>query len=247
MNEKPQHVLVTGGNVGIGRAVAERFATTGAVVHSLDLSSSEDAVLGIVPVPGDASAEEDVGRAVSLAAASECLDVLVCNAGIACVGGIEEIGPEQFDRVFAVNVRGPYLAVRAALPWLRKSESPVVVVVSSNAGLVGRASDPIYSATKFALQGLVRSLAIGLAPDRIRVNAVCPGPVDTPGMWQGGDPRPELLPEILRNVPLGRAKNRMATAAEIAEAIFFLSSPAAAFITGALVPVDGGKTAGLDE
>jgi NAD(P)-dependent dehydrogenase (short-subunit alcohol dehydrogenase family) len=239
--------LVTGGSLGIGRAVVEGLARQGSAVVNLDQEQPAHEIPGASTVVGDVSMEEDVRRAVAAAAAQGGLDVLVCNAGIACVGQLDEIGPAAFDRAFAVNVRGAYLAIREALPWLRKSTAPAVVVVSSNAGLIGRASDPVYSATKFALNGLVRSLSIGLAADRIRVNAVCPGPVDTPGLWGAVAPSEEALPEILHNVPLGRATGRMATAEEIADAVLFLCSEHASFITGALLPVDGGKTAGLEE
>jgi NAD(P)-dependent dehydrogenase (short-subunit alcohol dehydrogenase family) len=249
MNERHRTALVTGGSLGIGRAVAARFAAEGMHVVSLDLVEPEPGWEpgGVTTVVGDAAREDDVRRAVDTASTSGGLDVLVCNAAVACVGPLDEIEPEQFDRAVAVNVRGPYLAVRAALPWLRRSAAPAIVLVSSNAGLVGRASDPVYSATKFAVQGLVRSLAIGLAGDRVRVNAVCPGPVDTPGLWGAVSPDASQLPEILRNVPLGRALGRMASADEVADAVIFLCSEQAAFVTGALLPVDGGKAAGLEE
>ena len=240
-------MLVTGGSAGIGLAIVHRFTTEGAAAVNLDLESPDTGAGGSSTVLGDAASEQDVHRAVELASIDGVLDVLVCNAGIACVGPLEAIEPEAFDRAFAVNVRGPYLAIREALPRLRASDAPAIVLVSSNAGLVGRASDPVYSATKFALQGLVRSLAISLASDRVRINAVCPGPVDTAGLWGAAEADAALLPDILRNVPLGRALGRMASAEEIADAVSFLCSERARFITGALVPVDGGKTAGLDE
>jgi NAD(P)-dependent dehydrogenase (short-subunit alcohol dehydrogenase family) len=239
--------LVTGGSAGIGRAVVESLASQGSPVVNLDREKPQPEIAGASTVLGDVSLAESVHRAVARAGEYGGLDIVVCNAGIACVGQLDDISPEAFDHAFAVNVRGTYLAIREALPWLRKSVAPSIVVVSSNAGLIGRASDPVYSATKFALNGLVRSLSIGLARDRIRVNAVCPGPVDTPGMWHGGAPDASALPEILRNVPLGRAMGRMAGADEIAEAVVFLCSERASFITGAILPVDGGKTAGLDE
>lgn len=247
MSTQGQTALVTGGSNGIGRAVVTKLAAEWFNVVSLDVVPPTEEVPGASTTVGDVSKEVDVRRAVSAATRQGSLDIVVCNAGIACMGQLDTISPRRFDRAFAVNVRGAYLTIREALPWLRKSSAPAVVVVSSNAGLVGRASDPVYSATKWALQGLVRSLSISLAPDRIRVNAVCPGPVDTPGLRQTGEPSEMFLADVLRNVPLGRALGRMARTDEIAEAVAFLCSACSGFITGAMVPVDGGKTAGLDE
>lgn len=175
------------------------------------------------------------------------LDVLVAGAGIGAEGSLEEIEPAQFDAVIGINLRGSYLAARLAIPRLRASGGGCLVFVSSNAGLVARAFDPVYGATKAAQLQLMRSLALSLAADRIRVNAVCPGPVDTPGLWRGVDPaqRDETVTGLLASVPLGRALGRVAVPEEVAEAILFLVSPEAAYVTGAAVPVDGGKTAGL--
>jgi len=236
---------VTGGSAGIGRGIVKRYAADGECVVSLDLRLPVEAdPEGVTTVRGDASVVADVDRAVAaLADIAGRIDVLVCNAGIGCAGGPDEVAPELFDRTFAVNVRGVYLTIRAALPWLRRSDSPAIAVMSSNAGLVGRGSDPVYSASKWALNGLVRSLAITLAPERIRINSVCPGPVATPELFAGAS----SLDAILAPVPLGRALGRVAEPSEIAAAVHFLCSPEAAYVTGALFPVDGGKTAGLPE
>jgi 2-keto-3-deoxy-L-fuconate dehydrogenase len=241
-------VLVTGGSVGIGRGIVERYCRDAATVVSLDLAPPVDPEPRATTILGDVSSVADVDRAVAaLAKTSGRIDVVVCNAGIGCAGGPEDVDPEMFDRTFAVNVRGAYLAIRASLPWLERSEAPAIAVISSNAGLIGRGSDPVYSATKWALNGLVRSLAITLAPRRIRINAVCPGPVATPELFSGVEPTTEQLAAVLAPVPLGRALGRVAEPAEIAAAVHFLCSKDAPYVTGALFPVDGGKTAGLNE
>ncbi len=175
------------------------------------------------------------------------LDVVVVCAGVAAEGGVEELDPPRFDGVVAVNLRGSYLAARLGVPRLRASGGGSLVFVSSNAGLVARAFDPVYGATKAGQLQLMRSLALSLARDRIRVNAVCPGPVDTPTLWGDVEPGEEdaARARFLASVPLGRALGRVATPDEVAEAILFLVSPQASYITGAALPVDGGKTAGL--
>jgi len=241
-------VLVTGGSAGIGRAIVARYAGDGASVVSLDVNepAASDPV-GVTTVIGDVSVEDDVRRAVEELARDGAIDVVVCNAGIGCVGAPDEVDAEMLDRVFAVNVRGAYLAIRHALPWLRKSTAPAIAVMSSNAGLTGRGSDPVYASTKWALNGLVRSLAVTLAADGIRINAVCPGPVDTPELFGGREPTPEELDAALRPVPLGKQLGRVARPEEIAAAVAYLCGPDAGYVTGVLLPVDGGKTAGLPE
>ena len=175
------------------------------------------------------------------------LDILYNNAGIDMVGALEQVEPEDFDRAFAVNVRGAFLTTRRAIPLLRARGGGVILMNASNAGLVARAHDPVYCATKAALVMLTRSLALSLASDRIRVNAICPGPVDTPavrrdaadGGWEAHESR------LLASAPLGRALSRIASAEEVADAAVFLASDEASYVTGIALPVDGGKTAGL--
>jgi NAD(P)-dependent dehydrogenase (short-subunit alcohol dehydrogenase family) len=238
--------LVTGGASGIGRAAARAFAAEGARVAVLDLAASPDEhALALV---GDVSAEADVARA--FAAVDETLgglDTVLHVAGIGMEGLLEEVEPADFDRAVAVNLRGSYLVARAALPRLRRAGGGSITLMGSNAGLVARHFDPVYCATKAAVVMLARSLALAHARDRIRVNVLCPGPVDTPTLWRdvptGGER--EATTAMLEPVPLGRALGRVASAEEVAAAALWLASADASYITGAALPVDGGKTAGL--
>ncbi len=251
MRLKGERCAVTGGASGIGRATARVFAREGARVAVLDVD--EPGVRQVAGELGSAVAiRADVADEASMRAAFERidvelggLDVVVANAGVAAEGNLEELEPSRFDAAVAVNLRGSYLTARFGIPRLRASSGGSIVFVSSNAGLVARAFDPVYGATKAGQLQLMRSLALSLAGERIRVNAVCPGPVDTPTLWDGERDRNEAQQRFLASVPLGRALGRVATPEEVAEAILFLVSPEASYITGVALPVDGGKTAGL--
>lgn len=245
--------LVTGGASGIGQATAELFAREGARVAVLDVDG--DGADGVASrLPGAIALHADVADEPAMEGAFRLLDerlggldVLVAGAGVGAEGSVDEIGSSRFDAVVGVNLRGSYIAARLGIPRLRASGGGSLVFVSSNAGLVARAFDPVYGATKAGQLQLMRSLALSLAGDRIRVNAVCPGPVDTPTLWRDVEvrQREEALAGFLASVPLGRALGRVAEPAEVAEAILFLVSAKASYVTGAALPVDGGKTAGL--
>ena len=252
MTFKGQSVVVTGGASGIGLAAAEHFALAGADVTILDtnervLSDAIERLNGngqhIVGAVADISRSADVTAVFDRVVARRGrIDVLVNNAGISFARRIDEYTEEELDRVLAVNLKGAFLCIRAALPALRQSRG-AIVSVSSMTGLVGQDAGAAYSASKGGLVAMTKSLAIELSRDGIRVNCVCPAGVDTPLMqqWAATLPDPE---GVLRQQAEMHLTGRMASPSEIADAILFLASPAASFITGIALPVEGGATLG---
>jgi NAD(P)-dependent dehydrogenase (short-subunit alcohol dehydrogenase family) len=260
MNDHGSSVaLVTGGSSGIGRAVAELLAVRGAAVAVCSERAAEAAAVARVIAARGGSAVSvpaDVREPGSVAAAVQTcvdtfgsLDTLVASAGIQEYGTVTGTDVQVWDEVFAVNVRGVFLAARSALPHLRRSPRGAIVIVSSVQALATQAGVAAYAASKGALNALARSMAIDEAAHGVRVNAVCPGSVDTPMLRRSaarfsdgsavGTER--TMAGWGRSHPLGR----VAEPAEVAEVVSFLASPLASFITGEDIRVDGGLMAGL--
>jgi NAD(P)-dependent dehydrogenase (short-subunit alcohol dehydrogenase family) len=247
--------IVTGGATGIGLATARALAADGAAVYI----AARDAVRA-----RRVAAEEttrgldirairmDVADARSVAVAfvemddAGRLDIVVNNAGIDMAGRVENLSEIDWDTCLDTNLKGPFLVARLAIPRMRSTGGGVIINVSSNAGLVARADEPAYSTSKAGLLMLTRALARAHAEDRIRVNAVCPGPVGETGIMdqnlaQASDAAAALA-GYLRKAPLAAAWGRLINPAEVAALIRFLCSDLAAMITGAVVAVDGGKS-----
>ena len=248
-------VVITGAAGGIGRATAERFASEGARVVAVDLPNSplDETVAAIEGVGGEALA---VGADVTEWADHERyvketierfrgIDCFFNNAGIeGWVGPLVEYPEDVFDKVLAVNVKGVWLGLKAVGPAIRQRGGGAIVNTASTAGLGGTPMLVAYGASKHAVIGITRSAALEFAPDKIRVNAICPAPIETRMMRsieRGGDPDdPESRRQtIAQGLPLGRYGEPH----EVAALVAFLCSDEAGFITGAAYPIDGGSKA----
>lgn len=239
-------VLVTGAASGIGRGIAERFAEAGAAVAVFDIDADGAGAVArwlprAVAVAGDVSSEADAAAAVERTIrAFGHLDVLVNNAGVEYNGDVTEMDPAVWDRQMGVNLRGAYLLSRAAIPHMRGRGGSIVHIASVHA-FVSWPRCPAYDASKAGLVGLTRAMALDHGREGIRVNAICPGYIATPMLdhwFNSAADREAVIASVRAAHPVGR----MGTPRDIAEAVLFLASDAASFITGISLVVDGGMT-----
>ncbi|MGI9611482.1 MAG: SDR family NAD(P)-dependent oxidoreductase [Acidimicrobiales bacterium] len=248
-------VIVTGGAGGIGRAAAVRFAKEGASIVAVDLdeASLADTVTAVEGIGGTATAiaadvtsSSDVSGYVAAAVdAYGGVDVLFNNAGIEGVASSLESYPEDvFDQVLGVNVKGVWLGMRSVADAIRTRGGGAIVNTASIAGLTGTAGLIAYGASKHAVVGMTKTAATELAPAGIRVNAVCPAPIETRMMRSieaginPGDPE-EVKKAVTESLPMGR----YGEPEEVAALVAFLASEDASYITGGIYPVDGGRMA----
>ena len=234
-------VVVTGAGSGIGRAVAAAALAAGARVAALDLDPSGSAA-GAVQLRADVSDDASVERAVASAVQHlGALDVLVNNAGIGAQGSVEDNPDDEWHRVYDVNVLGMVRVARAALPHLRRSAHASIVNMCSVAAVAGLPRRAAYSASKGAVLSLTLAMAADHVREGIRVNCVNPGTADTPWVARllasAEDSEAERRALEARQ-PMGR----LVSPEEVAAAVLYLASPAAASVTGTVLAVDGGMT-----
>jgi NAD(P)-dependent dehydrogenase (short-subunit alcohol dehydrogenase family) len=236
--------VVTGAARGIGRATVDVFLAEGAQVVGTDLDDSGLAELpdGVVTVTGDVSVEDDARAMVQAAVDSfGRIDVLVANAGVIPLSTIDQTSVEDWDHVMAVDGRGMFLTCKFAIEHMAAQGSGSIVLLSSISGQRGQVGQAAYGPAKYVATGLTHHLAIEWAAKGIRVNAVAPGTIRTDAVVAllETDQGKAYVEEIEARHPIGR----LGEPREVAEAIAYLASDAASFVTGAVLPVDGGYLA----
>ena len=247
--------VITGGESGIGRATARQLARAGARVfigdaHLLPENRAEFQQLGITSRYCDVRTEKPLQQLIDDAvAATGRLDILVNNAGIGLVKPITDVTEAEWDASMDINVKGAFFGCKHAVKHMQRLGGGAIVNTASNAGLLPRVHDPVYSISKHALIALTKTIALCHSGERIRVNAVCPGPVGDTGMMnsdldQAAD-REQAVRDRIAASPLAKAWGRMITPEEVAEAICYLASDAARMVTGTSLAIDGGKALGV--
>jgi NAD(P)-dependent dehydrogenase (short-subunit alcohol dehydrogenase family) len=246
MADAQRVVAVTGAGGGIGRAAVERLAAHGWSVVAADIDAKKlewaKGAANVVAVPADIATEAGNAEIVNTAVAKfGGLDAIILNAAMPHSGDILETGMDAFDRVIAVNLRGTVLGIRAAIPALRKRGGGAILVTASTHGLAGDAGFWAYSASKHALIGVVKSLARDMGWEKIRINAICPGPTRQTGM---SGPLESELPDMYAGIASAVPLQRWGEPMEMAAVMEFLISPESSFVHGAAIAVDGGALAG---
>ena len=247
--------VVTGGESGIGRATARRLASLGVRVFVGDVTLRDEnrdefARLGIDSRRCDVRLLDDLQTLIDSAAErAGRLDILVNNAGIGMTKQIDDVSEADWDACLDINLKAAFFGCKFAIPHLRRAGGGSIINTASNAGLLPRAHDPVYSISKLALVGLTKSLALCHSQDCIRINAVCPGPVEETGMMNADLAKAADVEATKRQFidasPLARAWGRMISPDEVAQAIVYLASDAAAMVTGTCLAIDGGKSLGV--
>ncbi len=246
---KNKVALVSGATSGMGKAIALLFASEGArvVVNGRDEARGAETVDAIQKNGGEARfVRADVSQADQVEAlvaetigAFGTIDILVPNSGVLGLGSATEVPLETWDQTIGTNLNGVFYLCRYAIPHIVNAGGGSIVINASIAAFKSFPNHPAYCASKGALVPLAKNLAIDYASQNIRVNCLCPGPVDTPMIWESADafPNPE---EAVQNASENTLLKRLGTPEDVARAALFLASDQSAWITGAALPVDGG-------
>jgi len=234
--------IITGGSSGIGFSIMELFIANDYQVFNLDI---KPATIGTFK-QCDVTNLNQVNDVITKISDEHSIDVLVSNAGIHFSGNIENTSEAEFDRVFSINVKGAYAAVKAVLPNMKANKAGAIILMASDQALIAKQNSFAYNLSKMSLASMAKTTALDYASFNIRANAVCPGTIETPLYHQAidnycersGANKEEVHQEEANLQPLGR----LGQPEEVAELVLFLASNKAKFITGSLQVIDGGYT-----
>ena len=235
--------IVTGGSSGIGLSIVQLFLDNNYQVFNLDLQNCDFGEYR----PCDITNLEQVTSIIKEIEKTNVIDVLVSNAGIHFSGNIENTSEADLDKVFSINVKGAFAAIKAVLPNMQSNNNGAIILISSDQAIIGKQNSFAYNLSKTALASMAKTTALDYAQYNIRANAVCPGTIETPLYHQAidnycqksGADKTEIHQEEAKLQPLGR----LGQPDEVAELVLFLASDKAKFITGSLQVIDGGYTA----
>ena len=235
--------VITGGSSGIGLSIATLFVQQGYQVYNLDIAPSN---IGHF-CQCDITDYQQVSQVINTIAEKGSIDVLVSNAGIHFSATIENTSEADFDKVFNINVKGAYAAVKAVLPSMKTQNKGAIILMSSDQAIIGKQNSFAYNLSKAALASMAKTTALDYASFNITANAVCPGTIETPLYHKAIDAYCEKSGEDKAKVHSEEEKlqplNRLGQPEEVAELVLFLASDKARFITGSLQVIDGGYTA----
>ncbi|GFS22330.1 oxidoreductase, short-chain dehydrogenase/reductase family protein [Elysia marginata] len=237
--------VVTGGSSGIGLATVRMLHEEGAKVYNLDIRESESGTGSFIQC--DVANYTDIKNAIDkIAKAERTIDVLFANAGVHKFANIEDTSVEDFNRVMSINCHGVFYTLKAVLPIMRQQQHGRILLMGSDQAIIGKGLSAVYGMSKGGVAQLTKSTAIDYAPFNIHINCICPGSCDTPLLRKATHEFREHLRistesavEILEQA---QPIKRLSTPEEIARVACFLLSPENSFMTGSLVPVDGGYT-----
>jgi NAD(P)-dependent dehydrogenase (short-subunit alcohol dehydrogenase family) len=243
--------IVTGGASGLGEAIAHRLATHGAIVVVADIDTAAAVAVAeaikkvggkAIPVTCDVTKAADVEAMVAEAAAAGQIGVLVLSAAIESTLPIADLSDEEWQHVLDVNLKGPFLCMKGAIPHMVDAGGGSVIALGSTLGLIVAPGHPVYCASKGALVNLCKQAAIEHAPDNVRVNVLAPSATDTGLFMKHSERAPD--PDALRKrVAAGMPMRRLGKADEVCDAVAFLAGDESSYLSGAVIPLDGGLAA----
>jgi len=253
MRLKERVALITGGASGIGLATAKQFLKEGAKVAIADISDESGKCAieelktlspEVIFIRADVSKEDDAKRMVEETVKKfGRLDILFNNAGIWLEGRVEDLPVEKWDHIMSINLRGPFLCSKYAVPQMKKQGKGVIINNSSCNGIIGDYGDPAYCASKGGVALLTRAMALDYAKENIRVNAICCGEIETPMFEHEARVQNKPIDQYREEIASCHPMGRLGKPEEAAKAVAFLASDDSSFVTGILLSVDGGLTA----